>query len=312
MKDRQPWSVRGVTREARAKAARAASQQHKTIGEWVTQTLIAAADRDLGLVSELPSQAGSPATNLPARQDGQAKELTLALGALVQHLEKSAQANDVTARLERTEHALMGRMEQMAAGLYSLMQTMETRAMPVIEGESGARLMLPDESRLAEAVEKVVGAEGRRQDQMEAIAEALSLLAAKVGDADVAAQSVPAVETEIKTEDASDAPSDNQPAQVGAEEPRDDDKAAKPVEPPPIAARFEANPPAEPAEPEATDTSVEADSPSPVLNGVAGERDGDGDVVAAIRARSAGRASDGSPQDPAPKRGLIGRLLRLG
>jgi hypothetical protein len=78
MKDRQPWSVRGVTREARAKAARAASQQHQTIGEWVTQTLIAAADRDLGLASDAPAPADAPATNLPARQEGQQKELTQA------------------------------------------------------------------------------------------------------------------------------------------------------------------------------------------------------------------------------------------
>jgi hypothetical protein len=330
MKDRQPWSVRGVTREARAKAARAASQQHQTIGEWVTLALIAAADRDLGLEPGSPPETDSPATNLPAKTDAQQRELTQALGALVRYLE-SSQTGDVTRRLERTEHVLMGRMEQMAAGLYSLMQTMETRTVPVIEGESGARLMLQDQSRLADAVEKVVGAEAGRQDQMAAIAEALTLLAAKVGDPGVAVGPAVAAETDTESiddaaDDAADCatddavddeqpePVDNRSAEVDDLTAHDGDRAAKPVEPPPPAASGADN---RPAEPEASGESDDDDRHSAAAAATAAWIAGDrgevpNDVVAAIRARNANRTADGSSADKGPKRGLLGRLFGRG
>jgi hypothetical protein len=348
MKDRQPWSVRGVTREARAKAARAASQQHQTIGEWVTLALIAAADRDLGLEPGSPPETDSPATNLPAKTDAQQRELTQALGALVRYLE-SSQTGDVARRLERTEHVLMGRIEQMAAGLYSLMQTMETRTVPVVEGESGARLMLPDQSRLADAVEKVVGAEAGRQDQMAAIAEALTLLAAKVGDPGVAVGPAAAAETDTEsiddaaddaadddaaadgtdggtdcaTDDAVDdeqpEPVDNRSAEVDDQTAHDGDRAAKPVEPASLAARVAANPPAEPEisdtpnEPEAPAVSDDDDRHSATAAWMAGDRDEvPNDVVAAIRARNANRAADGTSADKGAKRGLLGRLFGRG
>ena len=43
-----PWSVRGVSQEARAKTAKAAHRRGETMGEWVTNALIRAADAELG------------------------------------------------------------------------------------------------------------------------------------------------------------------------------------------------------------------------------------------------------------------------
>lgn len=43
-----PWSVRGVSAEARAKAAKAARRRRMTIGEWVDSALIGAANEELG------------------------------------------------------------------------------------------------------------------------------------------------------------------------------------------------------------------------------------------------------------------------
>jgi len=311
MKDRQPWSVRGVTREARAKAARAASHRHMTIGEWVTQTLIAAADRDLGLETGAADGAQSTSANLPARPAEQQRELTQALGALVRYLENTAQSNDLTRRLERTEHVLMGRIEQMAAGLYSLMQTMETRGMPVIDAESGAtRLMLPDQSRLAAAVERIVDAEGRRQDQMDAVAEALTMLAAKVGD-----NVAPAVgESEVEEDEAGEAVEPLEPhAPTWSEDDAEplvlDDEVTETEDI--VEEADDAGEDIEEGDRTADDGASEETRPSMAASTAAwlaeGRRDESEDVVATIRAR---RVSDEESDGDGAKRGFFGRLFR--
>lgn len=193
-KDRQPWSVRGVTGEARARAARAAHRRRMTIGEWVTETILRAAARDLGETSEAPS----PEAGLPAVQAAPDRALAGALGALVQHLENDRGAGmaEVARRVERTEAVLTGRMEQIAAAMYGVMQTVERRAMTTVEHDRGHEAAIATEqARLAEQVARLAGQENRRQDQMAAIAEALTLLAGKV-DAGVhaAAPAAPAAE----------------------------------------------------------------------------------------------------------------------
>ena len=332
MKDRQPWSVRGVSREARAKAARAAAQQHMTIGEWVTRTLITAADRDLGLAPPEPSETSTTTDNLPARPAEQQRELTHALGSLVRYLEKNAQTGDVSRRLERTEHVLMGRIEQMAAGLYSLMQTMENRTMPVVDANGGtARLISPDQSRLAAAVEKVVDAEARRQDQMAAVAEALTLLAARVGDpqtADVAPE--PAVEPQPETASKPDiAPESDDEATLDEARTAKADPSWQPddeleplvladeVSEPEAAADTAAAEPDERnvadedgASDNEADKGVDEGHTSPAAATAAWmadwSRDG-GDVVANIRAR---RLADQEPEGDGEKRGFFGRMFR--
>ncbi len=46
VKQQSPWSVRGISRDARIRAKKAALYRGVTIGEWVSQTLIAVADEE--------------------------------------------------------------------------------------------------------------------------------------------------------------------------------------------------------------------------------------------------------------------------
>jgi hypothetical protein len=59
----RPWSIRGVTLEARTKAAKAAARRRMTLGEWVTNALIRTANDELGSGRrEGEAAAGVPAT----------------------------------------------------------------------------------------------------------------------------------------------------------------------------------------------------------------------------------------------------------
>jgi len=174
--DRQPWSVRGVAKEARVKAARAAHRRNMTIGEWVTRTVIEAANRDLG---EESAQGGESA-GLPATRD-RTGELAGALGALVNHLETTGGGNQaLVQRMDRTEAALTGRMEQIAAAMYGVMQTVEKRAERDIVPDPQQEAMAAEQARIAAELEAMSTAEARRQEQMGAIADALTMLATKV------------------------------------------------------------------------------------------------------------------------------------
>jgi hypothetical protein len=176
VKDRQPWSVRGVAREARAKAARAAHRRHMTIGEWLTETVIRAADRDLG---EGGAEATTTPAGLPATTE-RTGDLAGALGALVQHLEKGGGEAVLAHRIERTEAVLTGRMEQLAAAMYGVMQTVERNATKPVEIDHRAQAIAEEQARMAEQMALMASAEQRRQEQMGAIAEALTLLATRV------------------------------------------------------------------------------------------------------------------------------------
>lgn len=321
-----------------------------TIGEWVTQVLVTAADRDLGTATEeaAPSEP-SGGSNLPATNSGTDRELAQALGALVQHLQKNAEdapVSDIVRRMERTEHALVGRMEQMAAGLYSVMQTVETRAMPIIDGDQPAGappkgappIMLPDQSRLADAVERVVDAEARRQDQMAAVADALTMLAAKVdnsgGDSSVDAPHADHAAAEEADKEASN--DDTSPTNEGDEtvpaaandatpegdETADDDGSigdddhigdenaddvADETEPDEDVTASDAP---EADDEAASETDETKAPPPPAASRYAGTRDEHGnDVIAAIRARSA-RPPEFAETAEEPRRGLLGRLFR--
>ncbi len=313
-----------------------------TIGEWVTQVLVAAADRDLGTATdETASSEPSGGSTLPATNSGTERELAQALGALVQHLQKNAQeaqVSDVVRRMERTEHALVGRMEQMAAGLYSVMQTMETRAMPIIDGDrpdggppKGAPpIMLPDQSRLADAVERVVDAEARRQDQMAAVADALTMLAAKVDSGSPSAASpapnATSEEAETGSEDAASpeevdetnlaaandtAPQDNMAADddesAGIDTADEDEPADNDSDETKSGEGVTASETDEETTPE---SDVAKAPPPPAASRYTGTRDEHGnDVIAAIRARSA-RPPEFDETADEPRRGLFGRLFR--
>ena len=117
-----PWSVRGVSREARAKAAKAATRRRETLGEWVTNALVRMANEELGsgprAATERPAGKSAGLSGLPARHDPTAhgpatpdKEGNLALGkavlALAGRLDKTEQRDRALAelipRLENSE-----------------------------------------------------------------------------------------------------------------------------------------------------------------------------------------------------------------
>ena len=276
-KDRQPWSVRGVTGEARARAARAAHRRRMTIGEWVTETILKAAARDLGETGEAPG----PEAGLPAVQAPPDRALAGALGALVQHLENDRGAGlaEVARRVERTEAVLTGRMEQIAAAMYGVMQTVERRAMATVDHDDSAReaAVAAEQARLAEQVARLAGQESRRQDQMAAIAEALTLLAGKVD----AAGQPPAA-----------------PPQP------------EPVAPPPVqeTAPPQMAPDPAPVQPEPVATEPHAVQPRPRH---AVHHDPRAEAVAAEIRMAAKRPPEMPEDEPrARRRGLFGRLLR--
>lgn len=132
-----PWSVRGVSREARAKASKAAARRRQTLGEWVTTALSRAANEELS--SGGPSQAAqSPdETNLPTSIDGQAMNTALAEiahkladdqrreKALVALAKKIELVNRQSATIA-TMSARMTRMERQSTALMALIDRLET------------------------------------------------------------------------------------------------------------------------------------------------------------------------------------------
>ncbi len=179
-----------------------------TIGEWLTETVIRAADRDLGEAETDTNQA-----NLPATTD-RTPELAGALGALVQHLEKGGNEGALATRIDRTEAVLTGRMEQIAAAMYGVMQTVERNAAKPVEIDHRAQAIAEEQARLAEQMAAMASAEGRRQEQMGAIAEALTMLATKVDTPQSEPEPEPAPVAPTEPE-----PVAAQPAQPASEQP---------------------------------------------------------------------------------------------
>jgi len=296
-KDRQPWSVRGVRGEARARAARAAHRRRMTIGEWVTETILRAAARDLGETDEAPS----PEAGLPAVQAAPDKALTGALGALVQHLENDRGAGmaEVARRVERTEAVLTGRMEQIAAAMYGVMQTVERRAMTTLEHDDPREAaMAAEQARLAEQVARLAGQEHRRQDQMAAIAQALTLLAGKV---DAAGRPAPVAEPVVPP-----APTEPEPPAVQPAAPSP--AAAAPQAAPSAFVQHETPPPAE-----VTPDPVEPHEGARMRPRHGVHHDPRAEEVAAeIRAAAKRPPEMGDPDDDREARrgGFLSRLLR--
>ncbi len=104
-----PWSVRGVSREARAKAGKAASRRRETIGEWVTNALTQVANEELGSGPRsgqvLHSKGGLPTGGI----DQDETPLGKALLALAERFERSEKRNEAIVSLtERMEGAEYG------------------------------------------------------------------------------------------------------------------------------------------------------------------------------------------------------------
>ena len=120
-----PWSVRGVSQEARANAARAAARRRMTIGAWVTGALTSAANAELGVGHGTPAaRADPPAGDAATLADQLADyerhhqlkfdELAAAIAALAEQLDKAA---GPTARLVS--------VDQLALAIKPLKQALE-------------------------------------------------------------------------------------------------------------------------------------------------------------------------------------------
>lgn len=133
-----PWSVRGVSREARAKAAKAASRRRETLGEWVTNALTQIANEELG---SGPRRAASEygQAGLPAGPMDDDSPLGRALSALAKRFERSEKRNDANSALAQRvdiaefqgkEFSVMaeqiGVMEHRSRALTQLVDRLET------------------------------------------------------------------------------------------------------------------------------------------------------------------------------------------
>ena len=88
-----PWSVRGVSREARAKASKAASRRRETIGEWVTNALTQVANEELG-TGPRRDYGPNVQSGLPASPIHDESALGKALLALAERFERSEKRNE--------------------------------------------------------------------------------------------------------------------------------------------------------------------------------------------------------------------------
>lgn len=103
-----PWSVRGVSREARAKASKAASRRRETIGEWVTNALTQVANEELGTGPRRAQTQDAPG-GLPAGPLQDESPLGKALLALAERFERSEKRNEAIVSLaERMEGGVYG------------------------------------------------------------------------------------------------------------------------------------------------------------------------------------------------------------
>lgn len=100
-----PWSVRGVSREARAKAAKAASRRRETLGEWVTNALTQIANEELGSGPRSAASQSMPAS-LPTSTAQDQTPLGKALLALAERFDKTEKHdNAITALARRVDIA---------------------------------------------------------------------------------------------------------------------------------------------------------------------------------------------------------------
>lgn len=159
-----PWSVRGVSLEARAKAAKAARRRRMTLGEWVDNALIAMANEELGtgpaLARTVEPGASSeravaleteaaPAQAAPAEKTAPVAEPSRELVAVSQRLAKIDKLHDALTALgqhlearERRERNMLVMMHNLSerakqneskiAGLLDMVSGLVSRGLPWI------------------------------------------------------------------------------------------------------------------------------------------------------------------------------------
>jgi hypothetical protein len=173
-----PWSVRGVSREARAKAAKAAARRRETIGEWVTNALTQAANDELGTGPRRETSANVKA-GLPAGPEQDETPLGKALLALAERFERAEKRNDALVSLAR-------RVDGIEHGGHGVSAMAEQ--MGLVEQRSRALTLLVDRLEAAEQREKslltlmhsVAERAERGEERIAAITRGLADLAVKL------------------------------------------------------------------------------------------------------------------------------------
>ncbi len=173
-KHQPPWSVRGVSQEARAKAAKAAQRRRMTIGEWVDTTLIAAANAELGSGGPRPTEAFSGATSAPASPAapsgaGGALAAAPADGALAETLTM------LSGKIEKAEaagEAVVAIVERLD-GVARATRALETLAARFSDLDRRDR-------RLLAIAERLVANERKNEQRLAVLASAMNVLAQKI------------------------------------------------------------------------------------------------------------------------------------
>ena len=173
-----PWSVRGVSREARAKAAKAAARRRETIGEWVTNALTLAANDELGTGPRRERPADVQG-GLPAGPEQDETPLGKALLALAERFERSEKRNDaiasLTRRMEGIEHG--GRDVDVLAEQIGLVEQRSRALTLLAERLEGAERR---EKSLLTVMQNVAERAERGEERIASITRGLADLAIKL------------------------------------------------------------------------------------------------------------------------------------
>ncbi len=181
-KHQPPWSVRGVSQEARAKAAKAARRRRMTIGEWVDTTLIAAANAELGSggaaqAAAAPAQrsdgAASGAVAPVAGAAGGAIEVAQAPGALAETLAQLSRQIEKAGAAGRAMDETVAQFVARLDGIERADRALETLAARFSDLERRDR-------RLLALAERLVANERKNEQRLAVLASAMNVLAEKV------------------------------------------------------------------------------------------------------------------------------------
>jgi|GEM_PF-2175760 len=187
-KHQPPWSVRGVSQEARAKAAKAARRRRMTIGEWVDTTLIATANDELGSGGATRAAATSPNTFPGMSQDasggaapspaispagGGAREVAPVPSALAETLARLAHQIEKTGDAGRAMDETVAQFVERLDGIERGGHVLETLAARFSDLDRRDR-------RLLAIADRLVANERKNEQRLAVLASAMNVLAEKI------------------------------------------------------------------------------------------------------------------------------------
>lgn len=196
--ERNPWSIRGVSREARAKAAKAARRRRMTMGSWVDYVLSTAAHAELS--NRGPQGAPEPDAEGVESADAEARADTIeareqALRAMARRAADRAlvPAEPAGPAVPALNGAPAGAM---TAALTDLVERIEGALRPA--AQVGALMRRLDEAdrrqmQMLELMARMVEADQRREAEMARLSATLARLEARLGATGDPAPALPAL-----------------------------------------------------------------------------------------------------------------------